>query len=114
MVLGVKTRLMLAGAAAGAALLALSTANAQMDPTGSPTTIPGTPQTTPGIQPTTPQPLPDFNAGGDAGMGGSGFSPPASVPSPFGDDAGIGGSGLGGSGFTPPSSFGGQDAGFGY
>jgi hypothetical protein len=106
MVLGVKTRLMLAGAAAAAALLALSTANAQMDPTGSPTT--------PGIQPTTPQPLPDFNTGGDAGMGGSGFSPPASVPSPFGDDAGIGGSGLGGSGFTPPSAFGGQDAGFGY
>ena len=102
MVLGVKTRLMLAGAAAAAALLALSTANAQMDPTGAPTT-------TPGIQPTTPQPLPDFNAGGDAGMGGSGFSPPASVPSPFGGDAG-----LGGSGFTPPSAFGGQDAGFGY
>jgi len=114
MLLGVKTRLMLAGAVVGAALLALSTANAQMDPTGSPMPTPGMPQTMPGTTPTTPQPLPDFNAGGDAGMGGSGYSPPASVPSPFGDDAGMGGSGLGGSGISPPSSFGGQDAGFGY
>ncbi len=114
MVLGMKTRLMLAGAVVGAALLTLSTANAQMDPTGSPIPTPGMPQTMPGTTPTTPQPLPDFNAGGDAGTGGSGFSPPASVPSPFGDDGGIGGSGPGGPGFSPPSSLGGGDGGFGY
>jgi hypothetical protein len=107
MVLGVKTRLMLAVAVAAAALLALTTADAQMDPTsGSPTT-PGIPQTTPGTTPTTPQPLPSF--GEDAGMGGSGFTPPASVPAPFGGDQGPGGSG-----FSPPSTLGGRDGGFGY
>jgi hypothetical protein len=120
MVLGVKTRLMLAGAVLGASLMALATANAQMDPsTGSPTTapMPGGPQTTPGVSPTPgttgttsgiPQPdLSGFNS--DAGIGGSGsMMPPSTFPSPFDTDAGFGGSG-----FSPPSTFGGQDAGTG-
>jgi hypothetical protein len=124
MVLGVKTRLVLAGAVLGASLMALATANAQMDPTGSPTTttpVPGVPQTTPGVSPTpgttgttpgVPQPdLSGLNA--DAGIGGSGsMMPPSTYPSPFDRDAGFGGSGLG-SGFSPPPSFGGQDAGTG-
>lgn len=112
MALGMKTRLLVAGAVVGAAMLALSSASAQIDPGtgGPPMPTPGmTPQTTPGVTPTTPEPLPDFNASSDAGMGGSGFSPPPSVPSPFGEDAG-----MGGSGFSPPSTLGGQDGGFGY
>jgi hypothetical protein len=105
MVLGVKTRLVLAGAVLGASLMALATANAQIDPsTGSPTTMPGTRDTTSGIA------QPDFSGlNSDAGIGGSGsMMPPSTFPSPFDTDAGFGGSG-----FSPPSPFGGQDAGVG-
>ncbi len=114
MVLGVKTRLVLAGAVLGAALMALATADAQIDPsTGAPTT-PGVPQTTPGVSPTpgttpgTTQPdLSGLNA--DAGLGGSGsMMPPSTYPSLFGEDAGFGGTG-----FSPYSPFGGSDAGTG-
>jgi hypothetical protein len=120
MVLGVKTRLVLAGAVLGASLMALATANAQMDPsTGAPTTTPtpGVPQTTPGVSPTpgTPGttsgiPQPDLSGlNADAGIGGSGsMLPPSTMPSPFGTDGGFGGSG-----FSPPPSFGGQDGGTG-
>jgi hypothetical protein len=122
MVLGVKTRLVLAGAVLGASLMALATANAQVDPsTGAPITTPtptpGVPQTTPGVSPTpgttgtTPGvPQQDFSGlNADAGIGGSGsMLPPSTFPSPFDTDAG-----LGGSGFSPPSSFGGSDAGTG-
>jgi hypothetical protein len=98
MVLGVKTRLVLAGAVLGASLMALATANAQFDPsTGAPTTTPGIPQ-------------PDLSGlNTDAGLGGSGsMIPPSTYPSPFGEDAGFGGSG-----FSPYSPFGGSDAGTG-
>jgi hypothetical protein len=106
MVFNVKTRLVLAGAVAGASLLALASANAQLDPsTGAPVS-PGIPQTSPGLSPTTPQPLPDLTST-DAGMGGSGLTPMPSIPSLFGEDAGTGGSG----GLLPPPMLGPTDAG---
>ena len=105
MVLGVKTRLVLAGAVLGASLLTLATADAQMDPM-TPGPTPGIPQTPPGASPTfQPVPLEPLQ---DAGTGGSGsMMPPPAFPSPFDTDAGVGGAG----GFTPPSSLGGPDAG---
>ncbi len=108
MVLDVKTRLVLAGAVVGASLLALASANAQLDPsTGAPVS-PGIAQTSPGLSPPTAQPLPDYG-GTDAGLGGSGLTPTPmpSVPSLFGQDAGTGGSG----GLLPPPTLGPLDAG---
>ena len=120
MALDVKMRLALAGAVLGASLLALKAADAQMDPTGAPTTQPGTSQTTPGMPQTQPglsptndpvslDPLPD------SGMGGSDPMLPPSVPSPFGQDAGLGGPGFSPpSTLSPPPNFGGRDAGTGF
>lgn len=87
-----KTRLMLAGAVLGVALLTLASADAQMDPTA-PAPTPGMPQTTPGIsppiEPVPLEPLPDAGTGGS----GSTMMPPMTFPSPFDTDAGMGGAG---------------------
>ncbi|MGZ3458157.1 MAG: hypothetical protein ACXU86_06570 [Archangium sp.] len=97
MVLNIKTRLMLAGAVLGASLLALTVADAQINPsTGAPVSPDNTQtQTTTGVPPPpgstpTTQPSPYDTGLSDAGVGGSGTM--TTYPSPFeSTDAGFGG-----------------------